>query len=376
MSFAVVIGGGFYGANIAVHLKLRHAVDHVLLLERDGALLTRSSFVNQARVHRGYHYPRSFTTAYRSIINAPRFEADFGTAVFSNFTNLYALARRNSKVTVKQMERFCAEIDASLTSAPRDLTALFNATLIDKVYRADEHAFDADILRAAMAQRLAAAGVVVRTRHEVVELSQSDQDVRVRFEAERNGGEVTADFAFNCTYSRLQATLGAAAAPFGLKHEISEMVLVEPPPELAKIGVTVMDGPFFSMMPFPARRLHSLSHVRYTPHAFWIEDGAVDPYQRLTDYHCESRVDRMVRDAARYLPAIARSRPHSSLFEVKTVLTRNESDDGRPILLRRQEPHGRIFSVLGGKIDNIYDILDRLDAEPLPASGGTKTWTH
>lgn len=273
------------------------------------------------------------------------------------------------------MERFCAEINASLTPAPRELAALFNATLIDKVYRADEHAFDADILRAMMTRRLAAAGVEVRTRYEVVELSQTDRNVRVRFESGRDRGEITADFAFNCTYSRLQVTLGAAA-PFGLKHEISEMVLVEPPPELAKIGVTVMDGPFFSMMPFPARQLHSLSHVRYTPHAFWIEDGTADPYQRLSDYHCESRVDRMVRDAARYLPAIIHSRPHSSLFEVKTVLTRNESDDGRPILLRRQEPHGRILSVLGGKIDNIYDILDRLDAEPLPVSGGTKTWTH
>ena len=31
------------------------------------------------------------------------------------------------------------------------------------------------------------------------------------------------------------------------------MALVEAPPELDGLGVTVMDGPFFSMMPFPSR---------------------------------------------------------------------------------------------------------------------------
>ena len=45
-------------------------------------------------------------------------------------------------------------------------------------------------------------------------------------------------------------------------------------------------------MPFPARKMHSLSHVRYTPHAFWIEDGR-DPYAVLDAYDGESRANRM-----------------------------------------------------------------------------------
>jgi glycine/D-amino acid oxidase-like deaminating enzyme len=378
VSVGVVIGGGFYGASIAVYLKQVRRVDQVVLLERDVRLLTRSSFVNQARVHRGYHYPRSFTTAHRSIVNAPRFEADFSSAVFASFTKLYALARRNSKVTARQMGRFCREVGVPIEPAPSAMAGLFNPSLIEQVYLAEEKAFDADALRAAMIDRLADAGVEVRTGHEVAEVTQSDGGVRVRYTAGSDGGTIDADFAFNCTYSRLQTLLGdsAGASLLGLKHEISEMVLVEPPPELEGLGVTVMDGPFFSMMPFPARRLHSLSHVRYTPHAFWLEDGEGDPYARLAGYHFESRADRMIRDAARYLPAVARATPHSSLFEVKTVLTTNEGDDGRPILMRREQPFGRVFSVLGGKIDNIYDILERLDQEQLPSEGRTVAWTH
>lgn len=371
MSLAVIIGGGFYGASIAVYLKRTRGFGRVVLLERGDRLLTRSSFVNQARVHFGYHYPRSFTTAYRSIVNAPRFSEEFGSVVFTNFIKLYAIARRNSKVTIRQMERLCAEIGAPLEPAEPALAALFNPALIERAYLTQEYAFNADILRGLMETRLRDAGVEVLLNSEVTGVHQNETGVEVAFERESDRQLLSADYAFNCTYSRLQTVLGAegVADPLGLKHEISEMVLVEPPPELADIGITLMDGPFFSMMPFPARKLHSLSHVRYTPHAHWQEDKGVDPYQRLADYHFESRGDRMIRDAARYVPAIARAQPQTSLFEVKTVLTRSEGDDGRPILLRRHAPSGRLFSILGGKIDNIYDIIERLDLEPLEADG-------
>ena len=70
------------------------------------------------------------------------------------------------------------------------------------------------------------------------------------------------------------------------------------------------------------------------------------------------------------MPAIADVKPRGSLFEVKTVPVYTEGNDGRPILLDRSGPGGRLVSVLGGKIDNVYDILERLDDETLPGSGG------
>ncbi|MEO8408657.1 MAG: D amino acid oxidase (DAO) family protein, partial [Oxalobacteraceae bacterium] len=125
----------------------------------------------------------------------------------------------------------------------------------------------------------------------------------------------------------------------------------------------VMDGPFFSMMPFPARGLHTLSHVRYTPHLHWKDELGIDPYQKLDHYDRATRVDRMVRDVGRYLPAVFDAKYIDSLFEVKTVLVKNEGDDGRPILFEKHSELPGCYSVLGGKIDNIYDVLEKLDAE-------------
>ena len=365
---AVVVGGGFYGATIAAYLKEKRGLGRVVLLERAPQLMSRSSFTNQARVHNGYHYPRSFTTAYRSRINMPRFIRDFAPAVVSNFTKLYALARRNSKVTPAQMERFCREIGAPLKPAPRELQALFNPTLIERVYLTVEQAFNADVLRELVIRRLAEAGVEVRLEAESHGLRAAGEQVSATGRDASGPFELVAGMAFNCCYSRLQSAGGETAPAFGLRHEITEMALIEPPPAIAGLGITVMDGPFFSTMPFPARGLHTLSHVRYTPHLSWIEEGGDDPYARLEAYPRESRAEWMIRDSARYLPALAHARAEAALFEVKTVLTRNEGDDGRPILFQRHGEGGRVFSILGGKIDNIYDILERLDAEALPST--------
>ena len=64
----LVVGGGFYGCMIACHLRRRHA--GVWLLEKGPGLLGRASYANQARVHQGYHYPRSLLTGFRSRVNS------------------------------------------------------------------------------------------------------------------------------------------------------------------------------------------------------------------------------------------------------------------------------------------------------------------
>ena len=56
----LIVGGGFYGCCLA--LFLRSISDRVLLVEESGELMGRASRVNQARVHTGFHYPRSALT--------------------------------------------------------------------------------------------------------------------------------------------------------------------------------------------------------------------------------------------------------------------------------------------------------------------------
>jgi hypothetical protein len=178
--------------------------------------------------------------------------------------------------------------------------------------------------------------------------------------------QLNTHYLFNCTYSGLNQFEGDFPRTcVDLKQEITEMALMRVAPELEQLGITVMDGPFFSIMPFPARGLHTVSHVRYTPHQQWVDAPGVNPYERLKDYPRDSRIDRMVRDISRYLPSMQNSEYVDSLYEVKTILVKNEGDDGRPILFEKHERMPRCYSILGGKIDNIYDVLEKLEAEDI-----------
>jgi hypothetical protein len=127
---------------------------------------------------------------------------------------------------------------------------------------------------------------------------------------------------------------------------------------LEGIGVTVMDGPFFSLMPYPVRPgLCTLSHVRYTPHCAWNDGPGAAPLDGvglLAGY--ATRFPHMVRDAARFLPAIAGATYVDSLWEIKAIMPRSEQDDSRPILFRESPEIPGLFSVLGAKIDSAYDV--------------------
>jgi glycine/D-amino acid oxidase-like deaminating enzyme len=362
---AIVIGGGFYGSIIAIYLARQRGLRRVLLVEREPQLLLRASYNNQARVHGGYHYPRSFTTAFRSRINLPRFTRDWPHIVKQDFVKLYAIARRNSKVTAKQFERFCHEIGARIEPAGPALRALFEPRLIENVFLVEEYAFDATQLARWAARELDESGVQVRLATQAISVSKSeDGGLSVALQHQGHEEAFRCRYVFNCTYSGLNQLRGDfPGLRTRLKHEITEMALVQAPSALRDLGITVMDGPFFSLMPFPARGLHTLSHVRYTPHYSWQDEQGIDPDRRLAEYDRSTRVDRMVRDVARYLPAARAARYVDSLFEVKTVLVKNEGDDGRPILF---EKHGELegcFSVLGSKIDNVYDVLEKLEQE-------------
>ncbi len=359
-----VIGGGFYGCMLAVHLRESGA--EVVLLEKHDDLLMRASLVNQARVHNGYHYPRSLITGLRSRVNFPRFVEEFRACIDSAFDKIYAVAANHSHVTARHFVNFCTRIGAPLRPVPSHIRELFDPQHVEAVYAVEEYAFDAVRLRREMWRRLRAAGVEVRLGAEVTRIGREAGRLRLEVRSPEGATEQVVEQAFNCTYSQINPLLvRSGIAPIPLKHEVTEMALVEMPGELAGIGVTVMCGPFFSCMPYPSRGLHSFSHVRYTPHTSWRDSGreVLDAHEFLARGSWKTRFPLMVRDAARYLPALADCRQVDSIWEVKTVLPASERDDGRPILLEHDVGLPGLTCVLAAKIDNVFDMLDAVPVD-------------
>ena len=353
----LVVGGGFYGLYLAEFLARRFA--RVVLCERESGLLRRASYANQARVHNGYHYPRSVLTSIRSRLNYDRFRSDYPEAAYESFDHYYAIARAGSKITSAQFAQFCHRVGAPLRPAPDAVRKLFNPDRIEDVFLVTECAFDASKLRDALRPELGAAGVDVQLGSSATRVVNEGTTCRVEWSRAGAAYSAAADRVFNCTYSSINSLLAnSAASIIPLKRELTELALVKSPPELEGIGVTVMDGPFFSLMPYPTRPgLSTLSHVRYTPHCAWYDTPGAAPLDgsELLDGYA-TRFPHMVRDAARFLPSIAGAKYVDSLWEVKGIMPRSEQDDSRPILFRESPEIPGLFSVLGAKIDSAYDV--------------------
>ena len=369
MAHILVIGGGFFGMYLADYFARRGCT--VRLVEQEPQFMARASYANQARVHQGYHYPRSVLTAMRSRISFPRFVREFSDCIVSDFEKYYLIGRPLGKVSAQQFLKFCDRIGARCEPAPARIVALTNPALIEACFGTVEYAFDAVKLRDIMAARLAAAGVQCSMKVSAESVAPAGRGLQVALRHRESGTveTVPADHVFNCTYSRLNyLSVKSGLALIPLKHEMTEICLVDMPEPLRQTGLTVMCGPFFSTMPFPSAGLHSFSHVRYTPHFEWQEGAGgdyVDADERRGAKPWRSAWRYMQKDAARYIPVLAECRYHRSLWEVKTVLPRSESDDSRPILFRPHHGLPGFHCIMGGKIDNVYDAMAAIAAQQL-----------
>src|SRR4029079_15586682 len=128
-----------------------------------------------------------------------------------------------------------------------------------------------------------------------------DGSIRLECTTPLGPQEILAGQVFNATYARLNRVLALSGLPvIPLRHELAELAPVEVPEPLRSLGVTVMCGPFFSVMPFPPRALHTLTPVGYTPHEAWSDGAGVgpdnDPYEHLGRSTRRSNFPFMLRD--------------------------------------------------------------------------------
>lgn len=368
MKDILVIGGGFFGMYLADHFaRMGH---NVQLVEKEDLFMSRASFNNQARIHNGYHYPRSILTALRSRVSFPRFVREFGDCVDSEFSKYYLIGRLLGKVSARQFLKFCERIGAPCELVSDKIQKLTNPNLIEACFLVTECAFDAHKLRDLMVTRLQAASVNCHMSTIAEKVSSYENGLLVTLTdiATAKQRDVYADHVFNCTYSNVNYVLLQSCIELvSVRHEMTEMCLVEMPDELKKVGITVMCGPFFSVMPFPPFGLHSFSHVRYTPHRMWQDGPSSDRNllsAKITDRYA-SAWRYMQKDAMRYMPILSKCRYERSLWEVKTVLPCSDHDDSRPIFLRTNYGLPGFHCVVGGKIDNVYDAVEAISKQRL-----------
>lgn len=372
----IIIGAGLYGLYSAERCGRRG--EHVLVLEHDEAAFKRATFINQARVHKGYHYPRSFSTAIKSAGYFRRFNEDYGFCILNKFDQVYATSANFSWSNAEQFKKFCRDADIRCDEVAA--SRYFQPGMCDGAFLTEEYTYDAQVLKQYFLDRLAAmpnVEIVYGSRIDSIEQDGGNYRLEYHTAGDDRRQSATAPFVLNSTYASVnQVNRLAGFDDFKIKYELCEIILCNVSPELHDTGLTVMDGPFFSIMPFGKTGYHSLTSVTFTPHKACK--------QPLPEFACQKRsggfcspsqlgncndCPAQPQSAWPYMSNLARKymRPElkfdydHSLFSMKPILLASEIDDSRPTVIKVHHQGPTFVSVLSGKINTVYDLDDILD---------------
>lgn len=331
-----VIGGGIFGCTAAI--ELARAGHRVTLFEAQDDIMQAASGINQYRMHKGYHYPRSSDTIRSCADATPLFEEEYNDAIIAHLHHYYAIAKEDSKVSG-------AEYLATLRDhgLPHEIVdnGLVNKDMIDVVVDVDENLYDPAKLREIIHKRLA------------------DLDIEVCLNRSVDVDELdTYDFVVVATYANMNSALrGRSGAHREYQYEVCEKIVVTIPDSLKDTSIVVMDGPFMCFDPLGDTGYAVMGHVEHAVHHRSVGQAPEIPDQFLPlmnrgiiEHPQISNAEKFLSDAARYIPALKDAKHVGSMFTIRTVLPRVDHTDERPTIVTSIDD--RVFSIYSGKIGN------------------------
>lgn len=365
----VIFGAGIYGL-YAAHLLAKKDMK-VAVLEYDKTPLQRASFINQARVHNGYHYPRSVSTAQKSAHYYERFVRDFSFAINDRFKKIYAISANDSLTNAEQFQNFCHYVDVPAIEVNNQV--YFNKGMVEAAFETLEYSYDANVIREWYINQLDKyKNVSLLFGKDIVSANQDESHFILK---DKEGSIYKASNILNATYASINQILNKFDFElFKTKYEICEVIMTNVSKNIENVGITVMDGPFFSVMPFGESGYHSLTSVGHTPHESSVSalptfscqqyNTACTPTQLDNCNFCTARPHsawtRMHQLAKKYLNPDIHITYQKSLFAVKSLISASEMDDSRPTIIKEFSQEPRFISVFSGKFNTIYDLEEVL----------------
>lgn len=366
----IIIGAGIYGLYAALQ-SIKNKNRKILILEKDDEAFKRATYINQARVHMGYHYPRSYSTAIKSAHYFERFNKDYDFSILSEFDQVYATSSNFSWTNANQFKKFCK--NANILCDEVSTSKYFKEGMCDGCFLTKEYTYDAHILRDYFLKEIEKYdNITIKYSSEVKNIKKL-KDV---YEIETSKEKYTTPFLLNATYASVNQILDMLNLPhFKIKYELCEIILCTVSEKFKNVGITVMDGPFFSIMPFGKTGYHSLTSVTFTPHITCYESlpkfSCQDVANKIKEGYCtpcslgncndcpakpETAWPYMSNLAKKYLKEEFGFEYVGSLFSMKPILKASEIDDSRPTVIKTFTTNPTFISVLSGKINTVYDL--------------------
>jgi glycine/D-amino acid oxidase-like deaminating enzyme len=326
----------------------------VSIIERRTALLQATSAATHNRAHLGYHYPRCPDTAQECQQGLAYFRARYPQALYYPHANYY-LIERGSLTDPEQYRSFCeAQRLPYVLSWPEG--QWLNRRQVAASFQVHEPCFALEVLRQTLTAECAARGVTVLTGTKVLGVEPHGSTHRVTVARGRERRQLKADVVINATYAHSNHILRAAS----LRDEATEYefhtteVVVARLPGGAAPALTVMDGPFASVMPMAG-----------TTDLYLIYDVVHSVQQRRVGWLYRSPRDvtshwrQMVEHGAQYFPFMRSLEYVQSLWGARPIPCGDRRGSRATRVVEHTAAPG-FFSILEGKFISAPLIAGRL----------------
>lgn len=366
----VIIGAGIYGIEASMHPKLENK--KVLIIEKENDIFLGASYTNQARLHNGYHYPRSYETVQEVVDTFESFAKKYEFAINSKFKSIYAIAKEGSQVNAEQFEKFCDDFKIPYKRVNPDL--YFKPNTVEASYETVEYVFDSQKTKQFYLKKLKNYNNITFKFNLFIEkVKKEDESYLLTL---NNGEIIKTPYVINTTY----AAVNTINRLFGeeyyeIKYQLCEMILGKW--NVEDLSITVMDGKFFSCMPFGKNDIQTLTTVGHTPHETCYEYLPKFSCQENNDFcsserigNCnlcprkpQSRFDDMMKIYKTFMKDDFKYEYNKSLFTIKPTLIASEVDDGRPTIVKKYREKPTYISCLSGKFSTIYMLDEFLNKD-------------
>lgn len=339
-----IIGGGIFGVTAAFRLAKNHTVD---LFEKNSDIMMAASDINQCRIHRGYHYPRSDSTVKEVLDANISFKEEFGEAIMNNTENYYCISKHDSLVSSEQFIQFCKRNNLEYEISTPDI---INKDSIELCIKVKENLFDHSKLKKICWKKLRDNGVNVSLNTEITD------EIFEQY-----------DFIIICTYGQTGNLL--EKFPDYQKEyqfEVCEKVFLKLPRSFENISVLVMDGPFMGIDPIGDTDMFIIGDVVHTVHQRNTgKQPKIDPkYLPLLNKGIIpnppiSKLDLFIESGSQFMPQIRNAQYLGSSFCIKTTLPNVDKTDERPTLVNKINE--KIVTVFSGKIPTCVEAAKQLE---------------
>jgi len=341
-----VVGAGIFGATIA--LKLAEEGFKVTLFEKSADILMGASLNNQNRLHLGYHYPRDMDTALQCKKGFDDFIEMFPKCVVGDFPNSYFIAKENSLTNFNEFTKFCDSLGRPYTKLDVN-TFPVEVRNVEGGILCDEVVYDVRLLREIIKEQLLQSSVILKLDANVEKIKKKSNGFDLNFNDELK----SFDFVINATYADINSftlKLGYDVQEYQYEYTVVPILRGKFP----NCGVTIMDGPFMTILPYGATGDFLLYHVNFSVverkigHLLDAEWRGANqgPLKKM---NLQKYFEKMITTCKDFIPSLENALVIGYLSGPRMVRANRDQTDERPSLV---EAYGRYFTVFSGKVDH------------------------